>query len=363
MNNPRQAWGPLPRGGTAPSLQLTLLFLLGALTLLLPTTAAQSSSAGCFFPNGTVASSDMSPCGGAGADTAHSQCCNQGWVCLSNGLCMAADQDPAQLADATIIRGACTDASWASPDCPRWCLDSEEIDNVGSAQPIAACAGSRDVFYCVNSDEDADCEEEENNIRFSGGTPTIMTTIGVSPTTSTSDTSATASGSGTPSSRTSSSPPDAATSAIESGSGDSGNGGGGGGGGSNALEIGLGVGIGIGVLGLLAALLFFFLWRRRVRKAKAAAELEANEAAAASSALDADGEKGTLSSAGPWSAVSGSSELPTTMSRDIQEAGADSAVFEAPVGDHTAGRAEAPEDERRFEAPVYEGTQGRHELA
>ncbi|KAM0280637.1 hypothetical protein ACHAQH_003944 [Verticillium albo-atrum] len=336
-----------------------LLIFAAALALLIPTAAAQSSSQSCFFPNGTVAAGDMAACGGGGADTAHSHCCNQGWACLSNGLCMAAGQDPAQLADATILRGACTDQSWASPDCPRWCTDPEEIDNLNVPQPITACQGSRDVFFCVNADDAGDCDEDEETIRFSGGSPSVVTTIGVSPTTSASDSSATNFGAA---SQTSSSPADAATSAVESGSGDSN--GGGGNGDSNALEIGLGVGIGVGGLGIVAALLFFFLWRRRVRKAKAANELEANEAAAAaSSPTDADGEKGTLNSASPWSPVSGSSELPATVSRDVQEAVADSAVFEAPVGDDTVGRAEAPEDERRFEAPVHEGTHGRHELA
>ncbi|KAH6706179.1 hypothetical protein EV126DRAFT_398444 [Verticillium dahliae] len=306
----------------------------------------------------------MAPCGGAGADTTHSHCCNQGWACLSNGLCMAAGQDPAQLAGATLMRGACTDQTWTSPDCPRWCTNAEDLDDLNVPQPIAACQAVPGAFYCANSDDAADCDEEEEVIRFSGGAPSAVTTIGVSPT-STSDSSSATSGGA---SQTSTSPADAATSAAESGSGGDGGGGGGGSGGggdSNALEIGLGVGIGVGGLGVLAALIFFFLWRRRVRKTKAAADaLEANEAAAAaSSPTDADGEKGTPSSAGPWSPVSGSSELPTTVSRDVQEAGADSAVFEAPVGHTTAGRAEAPEDPRRFEAPVFQGTQGRHELA
>ncbi|KAF3350154.1 hypothetical protein VdG2_01969 [Verticillium dahliae VDG2] len=286
MNSPRQAPCSLarrgPRGSSSSSssssssthgLPPLLLLVSAALALLLPTTAAQSTDAPCFFPNSTAAAADMAPCGGAGADTTHSHCCNQGWACLSNGLCMAAGQDPAQLAGATLMRGACTDQTWTSPDCPRWCTNAEDLDDLNVPQPIAACQAVPGAFYCANSDDAADCDEEEEVIRFSGGAPSAVTTI-------------------------------------------------------------------------------------------AADALEANEAAAAaSSPTDADGEKGTPSSAGPWSPVSGSSELPTTVSRDVQEAGADSAVFEAPVGHTTAGRAEAPEDPRRFEAPVFQGTQGRHELA
>lgn len=175
MNSPRQTPCSLarrgPRGSSSSSthgLPPLLLLVSAALALLLPTTAAQSTDAPCFFPNSTAAAADMAPCGGAGADTTHSHCCNQGWACLSNGLCMAAGQDPAQLAGATLVRGACTDQTWTSPDCPRWCTNAEDLDDLNVPQPIAACQAVPGAFYCANSDDAADCDEEEEVIRFSG---------------------------------------------------------------------------------------------------------------------------------------------------------------------------------------------------
>lgn len=119
----------------------------------------------CYLFNGTATSDEIQPCGGT---PGHSACCPLGWACLSNGICMAPDDDPSNLADATIYRVACTDSSWASLNCPRWCTDAEEIDNVGAPQPIRACIGYRDLFYCVN-EEDGDCEEDdEEAFRFPG---------------------------------------------------------------------------------------------------------------------------------------------------------------------------------------------------
>lgn len=136
-----------------------------------------------------------------------------------------------------------------------------------------------------------------------------------------------------------------------------------GGGGSDALAIGLGVGIGLGALGLIIAGVFFFLWRRRGRKAR--------EAAAAAAAADTEegaggavvgAEKAGMASPGPDSVVTGSSELPNTMSSKVVEASPDAMVVEALTGDPTIGRVEAPPNELRYEIATAEGIQGRHEL-
>lgn len=159
------------RMGAIPRISPRTLLAGAALVLAAAAPAtvhAQSSDATCYWPNGQAAPGDMLPCGGGGADTQNSACCNQGWTCLSNGLCMPDGQDPANLAGATIIRGACTDRSWASPDCPRWCIDSEEIDNINAVQTINACQGQAGAFYCAAGDEHDDCDEETDIIRFPG---------------------------------------------------------------------------------------------------------------------------------------------------------------------------------------------------
>lgn len=178
-----------------------------------------------------------------------------------------------------------------------------------------------------------------------------MTTIGVSatstpPITTDGTSSGTAASSPTSDATGSSSPP------ADSGSG-----------GPDPLAIGLGVGIGLGGLGLIIAGVFFFLWRRRGLKAKAAA---------AAAAGDGDGEEGNAAalagaekaglSPGPDSVVTGSSELPTTLSSKVAEAPPDAMVAEAPAGDQTVGRVEAPPNELRHEIATAEGIQGRHEL-
>lgn len=63
----------------------------------------------CYFPNGQVAE-DNYACD-ASADV--SVCCGSGSVCLDNKVCLANNQET--------IRGACTDRTWTSPECPQWC--------------------------------------------------------------------------------------------------------------------------------------------------------------------------------------------------------------------------------------------------
>jgi hypothetical protein len=121
------------------------------------------------------------------------------------------------------------------------------------------------------------------------------------------------------------------------------------------------VGIGLGGLGLIIAGVFFFLWRRRGRKAAAAAAAAADGDAEEGGAV-AGAEKAGLGSPGPDSVVTGSSELPTTLSSKIAEAPQDAMVVEAPEGDATVGRFEAPPNELRHEIATAEGIQGRHEL-
>ncbi|KAL2758539.1 hypothetical protein ACRALDRAFT_2026072 [Sodiomyces alcalophilus JCM 7366] len=351
----------------------THLFFVSALAAFLASSpltapalaAAQSTGSdnnderACYMFDGTVASNEVQPCGGT---TGHSACCHSGWACLSNGLCMAAGGDPDNLADATIYRVGCTDRSWGSLNCPRWCTDADEIDNVAEPQPIRACMGFRDLFYCINEDEDGDCEPGDDEAFQLPGTATIVKIIGEEST----ETSASATGtstSGRPASGTETSTSATGTTgasnepSAESGDGDQE----GDGGPSTALQVGLGVGIGVGGLGILLALVFFLLWRRKSRKAKEAAEKtkEGEDSEKKAPALGPDGSAAW----GPSPLSPHGSELPaTTMSRNLHEASPDAMLHEAPGGDTTLGRVEAPSNERRHEMAAMEGIQGLHEL-
>lgn len=64
----------------------------------------------CYFPDQTVATGNYA-CNLASNVSA---CCGTGGICLDNGLCGTSNNE--------IIRGACTDKSWTSDDCPQYCL-------------------------------------------------------------------------------------------------------------------------------------------------------------------------------------------------------------------------------------------------
>src|SRR5437764_409487 len=72
-------------------------------------------SATCFFPDGSSDSSH-SPC----TSDSTSFCCDEGFQCLSNGLCNDARYDNFQ----RVLRGGCTDKSWG-PGCPSRCTSGE----------------------------------------------------------------------------------------------------------------------------------------------------------------------------------------------------------------------------------------------
>jgi hypothetical protein len=70
----------------------------------------------CYYPNGLEAANDH-PCDPSDTNSA---CCGGGLgaVCLTNKLCRSPDGNT--------IRGSCTDKSWASADCPQYCLGASE---------------------------------------------------------------------------------------------------------------------------------------------------------------------------------------------------------------------------------------------
>lgn len=82
--------------------------LQASILLLATTTSAQK----CFYPDGTLSSSDT-PCSTEG----HSSCCNADSYCMDNGLCFGGG---------IVSRGSCTDETWGSDACAGFCKTGEE---------------------------------------------------------------------------------------------------------------------------------------------------------------------------------------------------------------------------------------------
>lgn len=70
----------------------------------------------CYFPDGSE--SNYTPCRPQSSDQA-SACCLPIDICLDNSLCLA------QTGYGALSRGSCTDATWQSDDCPRYCQDGK----------------------------------------------------------------------------------------------------------------------------------------------------------------------------------------------------------------------------------------------
>lgn len=92
------------------SIRLRVLFLFLHLWAV---SSAVSQDATCHYPNGDVATGDF-PCF---LDQDQSPCCGSGTICEESGLCRVAGS----IGVSDLIRGSCTDASWASSDCPIYC--------------------------------------------------------------------------------------------------------------------------------------------------------------------------------------------------------------------------------------------------
>ncbi|KAK4178914.1 hypothetical protein QBC36DRAFT_90998 [Triangularia setosa] len=108
--------------------------------------ACLAANTKCYYPNGRLATTD-SPCD---PDAEHSICCfngsPHGKACLANKMC----ESP----DGKIIRGSCTDRTWASPECAKLC----ELVNWGGAN-LVSCSNvtNKDTFFCCEKTEKADC--------------------------------------------------------------------------------------------------------------------------------------------------------------------------------------------------------------
>ncbi|KAL2829732.1 hypothetical protein BDW59DRAFT_141899 [Aspergillus cavernicola] len=196
----------------------------------------------CYDPRGNQ-DETLFPCSNDGNAT---QCCTLGYLCASNGLCVANSTQSQETITPYFING-CTDQDWIDGGvsaCPAECI-------AGGGVGVAPC--DRGTFCCYGF---GGCDCSNSTQVFSLGPVNIVATItgASSTTTSTTTTSTSTTSTSTHTSTATSSTSPTPTSDDSS---------------SNNLPVGLGVGLGVGIpvlIGILAGV--FFLLRRR-RKAAA----------------------------------------------------------------------------------------------
>jgi hypothetical protein len=135
------------------------LFVVLLLSLIAATDAV------CYYPNGNVSPQDT-PCQDT---TAHSTCCGQGYACLSNRICMATGDELQKPGASLYVRGACTDPTWRSSECPNFCVNPDPPfrDNVAGGHGIAKCPGTKDIYRCIDGAA-SDCGTQQNVLVFQG---------------------------------------------------------------------------------------------------------------------------------------------------------------------------------------------------
>lgn len=78
--------------------------------------AALSRNAACYYPDGHQATGDFA----CFLDQDQSPCCGSGSICEESGLCKVAGS----IGVSNLIRGTCTDQTWASSACSIFCKGS-----------------------------------------------------------------------------------------------------------------------------------------------------------------------------------------------------------------------------------------------
>ncbi|KAL2156840.1 hypothetical protein VTH06DRAFT_4076 [Thermothelomyces fergusii] len=148
---------------------------------------SRGGRAACYYPSGLQAPNDT-PCRD---DTPHSTCCGQGYACLSNGICQATGEELQKPGATEFVRGSCTDKQWRSSSCPLFCI-TEDYDYLDGGMGMMKCENtSDDMYFCINGQESS-CEDQYNVLYFPG-TPSVITTIGVAPSTTSSSSSSSSS--------------------------------------------------------------------------------------------------------------------------------------------------------------------------
>jgi hypothetical protein len=122
---------------------MNLMMLL--LLLLLFIESVYSAINACFHPDGSNITTNY-PCFSSG----DSPCCAKGYACLKNGLCKwtsAAGNSPPD--NSEYVRGSCTDQSWKSPSCPKYCI-TPSLDIVDGGEYMMQCPEGN-FYFCNNT--------------------------------------------------------------------------------------------------------------------------------------------------------------------------------------------------------------------
>ncbi|KAH8711837.1 hypothetical protein GQ44DRAFT_432668 [Phaeosphaeriaceae sp. PMI808] len=216
--------------------------------------------AACYYLSGQAANNTMAPCDhGAILEGKHSNCCTEGHLCLSNGLCRNGN-----FGSKTNFywRTGCTDRTFSDPACGRYCA---HIQIVGKErrQLVWKCPAFQS--YCCNTGEPLGLDQRVGNTNtsccndkdlvFSAAEPEFVATalfMSQSVPVRSSSASTTSARTDSTSSITSeqSRVPKPST--------------------SLALPIGLGVGLGVTALTALLAVLLYFRQRKQPQKAELA---------------------------------------------------------------------------------------------
>jgi len=143
---------------------LSIAFALSFLTTV---------NATCYFPNGDA--TEDTPCN---PDATHSTCCGPGYACLSNNVCTLTENVTPDIRKLSsyYVRASCTDKNWKSKECPAFCMNEDNGDNLGlGGMGMAKCDGdgSVDRYYCRNSQtaelsDNALCKNSSYHFDFSG---------------------------------------------------------------------------------------------------------------------------------------------------------------------------------------------------
>ncbi|KAK6543458.1 hypothetical protein TWF694_000204 [Orbilia ellipsospora] len=128
--------------------------IISILFLLIHLVSAQSTRP-CYFPSGDPAT-DYVACDDS--TTGHSACCRNSnqTACFATGLCY--------LQNGFIERGACTDQSWQSDNCPGPCRDFGS-----SGQDLLACDDSTGSFCCGTGSNPSCCSNSSTYFTFNIG--------------------------------------------------------------------------------------------------------------------------------------------------------------------------------------------------
>lgn len=111
LRRPRIKWAPLNTYPLWPGPAMKI-FWISAFSFSTnkksPQILKRDKMTKCYWPDGA----EISYFYACNLSATVSPCCPVGSVCLDNKLCQLT----------TFFRGACTDATWKSPDCPQFCL-------------------------------------------------------------------------------------------------------------------------------------------------------------------------------------------------------------------------------------------------